>query len=311
MKANSCESVREYLLAAGWDAEGRRQAAEALQHAEQCADCRAAIGDFDLIRSTLATPGGAEPAGGWDAMQSRMGNLLQAGALSERAAARPPVVRPSLAIAAALMAVAAAMFQIGRSFTPVSPAPALAVEPVFLVDPQRAEPAPHAISATEVSQEIAAFQQVVNASDGRAGWMMVAPSSNASDVGMISGSARPSKKVLLLRIDLWHGRDLASNTDLLVLAGQSADLTVPLQDGQSLHYHIGTSTNAGGDDAPAPLFLALELKSPNSQNPLAALATNLRLRPDQRATAGWLATSAGDFALKVELKEADLTEKTR
>lgn len=309
MNITMCETVRQYLLAAGWDAEGRQQAAAMLRHAEDCAECRSAIGDFDRIRATLADSESdlAEPAGGWEAMHDRMSD-----ALAERAMPmRRPVVRPGLAIAAALAAVAAATFHIGRFLNPAPPAPTAMVQPVYLVDPQRAEPAPARISSAEESHELQAFRQVADVYDGRAGWIMLSNSSDASDVGMLSPDSRPSNKLLLLRLDLWHGHDLVSNSDLLVLAGQTADLTVPLETGQSLHYHVRTSSEVDRDDGSDHVFIALELNPPKSRNPLAALATNLLLHPNQRTTAGWLATSAGDFELKIECKEAELGQRVQ
>jgi hypothetical protein len=151
---------------------------------------------------------------------------------------------------------------------------------------------------------------VADVYDGRAGWMMV--SKDNSDVGITPAPVLPGKKVLLLRLDLWHGRDLVSDSDLLVLAGQTADLTVPLENDQSLHYRVGTARESADDAAsPEHLNLMLELKTPSGHRPLAALSTTLQLHPDQKVTAGRLTTSAGEYELKIEFKEADLAEKSQ
>ena len=157
------------------------------------------------------------------------------------------------------------------------------------------------ISPGDFSHEVRAFRQVSNVYDGHAGWMMV--SQNDSDVGVVSEPVSQSKRVLVLRLDLWHGKELVSNSDLLVLAGQKADLTVPLETGQSLHYRIGTSA-----DEPTQLTVWLELKTPEGGEPLAALATNLQMRRGQKVTAGKFATSAGEYELKIDFASTDRAE---
>jgi hypothetical protein len=312
MKSETCEMVREYLLAAGWDAEQRRQAARMLQHAEGCEACRSALGDFDRIRDALAPAEACEPAGGWEAMQWRMDDTLRSAGRAGPAAARPPVLRPSLAIAASIAVIAAATFEMGQSVARRAAIAEAKGKEVIMVERSSGDPAPATISPNELSHDVEAFRQVADVYDGRAGWMMV--SQNDSDVGIMHSQSAPSNKVLLLRLDLWHGRELVSNSDLLVLAGQTADLTVPMDDGQSLHYRIGTSLPADDDYTPAgqaQLHLWLELNTPRGHSPLAALSTNLQLRPDQKVTAGKLATSAGEYELKIEFKEAQLAEKSQ
>jgi endonuclease/exonuclease/phosphatase family metal-dependent hydrolase len=112
--------------------------------------------------------------------------------------------------------------------------------------------------------------------------------------------------VLLLRLTLMHGRTIASDADLLVIPGQTANLKLPLKGGQTLHYRIGTST-----DEPTRLSLWLEVQTPLGGQPIAALSTHLQLEPGQGVTAGQLATSAGDYELKIAFAREDLpTDKS-
>jgi len=68
-------------------------------------------------------------------------------------------------------------------------------------------------------------------------------SDEASDCGFgATRRGRGAAKVLLLRLRVTRGSAVLSNADLLVIPGQSANLTVPLKGGHSLHYRIGTST---------------------------------------------------------------------
>jgi len=104
--------------------------------------------------------------------------------------------------------------------------------------------------------------------------------------------------VLLLRLTVTHGGQLASDADLLVIPGQTANLTVPMQGGQSLKYRIGTSA-----DEPTRLTVWLEVSTPHGGEALGALSTNLDMDPGQKVTAGQLATTAGEYELKIALPE--------
>ena len=298
VNAMSCNATRQFLLDTGWDAGKRRQAAEFLRHLEQCEVCQSAMEDFDVLRGTLLPVQPPEPAGGWDAMRRRIASPIPQQRLSS-----PHWFRAGLMIAASVL-VAVGVFWVGRQ-TVVPPTIVITPEGtrpnhVKVSDPST-EPVEMPISQGDVSHEVQAFRQVSKVYDGHAGWMMV--SQNSSDVGMVSDPASQSKRVLVLRLDLWHGKELVSNSDLLVLAGQKADLTVPLQSGQSLHYRIGTSTGE-----PTQLTLWLELKTPAGGEPLAALSTNVQMRRGQKLTAGKFATSAGEYELKIDFASTELTD---
>src|ERR1700733_9877594 len=103
----SCNTVRQFLLNTGLDAEGRRQAVEFIRHLEQCESCRAAVEDFDVLRIALAPTQTPEPAGGWDAMQRRIANPIPA------PRPRHNWLRGGLMIAASVL-VACGVFLVGR-----------------------------------------------------------------------------------------------------------------------------------------------------------------------------------------------------
>lgn len=124
-----------------------------------------------------------------------------------------------------------------------------------------------------------------------------------SSVGMVAAGDPLTKKMLFLRLGLLCGMESVSASDLMIRAGQDADLTVPLPDGQSLHYRIGTSTGE-----PTRLTVWLDVKTPQGGEPLAVLSTHLQARSGQTLTAGKLATSAGEYELVIEFASADLAE---
>lgn len=287
----ACDEARQFLLDTGWDAAGRRSAAQFLRHAESCDACRAALKDYDVLREMMSPPVEVpEPAGGWEALAHRLQPSMARG--------RHPHLGTTLKIAAMVL-IAVAIFQTGRYATPPA-------KVAFIGDPstRRGVAASSAtIPPQEVARSVDEFRKVSKkAFDGQASWMLV--SQNDSDVGVASTPLPPKKKVLLLRLLLRRGNQSVSQSDLVVIAGQKADLTLPLSSGQSLHYRIGTST-----EEPTPLTLWLELNTPKGKEPLAALATTLQLHPDQSVTAGKLTTSAGEYELRVEFASRELSDE--
>jgi hypothetical protein len=282
----SCEMVREFLLQEDWDAARRSQAIVFLRHLEHCAACEAVMRDFDEIRLVMEPARPSEPTGGWEAMQRRLVSPIPLG--------RPHWLGPVLAMAASVL-LAFAAFEVGRNHS-VRSDKTVATNKINPVEPATF------ISPREVSHEVQAFRAVSEVYDGHAGWMMV--SKNSSDVGMLAEPASSNSRMLILRLGLWQGDESISNADLVVLAGQRADLTLPLPSGRSLHYCIGTST-----DEPTQLTLSLEMKAPGGDTPLAALATTVRIQAGQKLSAGKLSTTAGEYELKIDFAGGEVAKQ--
>ena len=287
----SCESYRQLLLDLGLDEAARKRTAAILAHGETCPECREAARDLDRVRAALQTfQTDAEPTGGWAAFEQRL-------------AANPPrPITPRWSWRAPLMGIAASLliagvsFQLGRMLTTGHP------EPVAVAMPGPAFPESNAFAPAQLNHEVKAFDQVSKVFDGHASWMLV--SNDASDVGIASHPvSATARHVLLLRLTVTRGGQIASDADVLVIPGQTANLNVPLSEGNSLHYRIGTSTGE-----PTRLGILLELNTSHGGEPLAALSTQLQMQPGQKLTAGQLATSAGDYELKIGFARADLPE---
>ena len=75
-----CTNIRETLIDFGWDATARQRVRAVLQHLDTCAECQAAMSDFDAITAALREVGqvseidAAEviPPDGWEAFERRM-----------------------------------------------------------------------------------------------------------------------------------------------------------------------------------------------------------------------------------------------
>jgi hypothetical protein len=293
----SCESYQQSSLDFGWDEPTRRRAAEVLDHIRSCPACQARLREFDRIADALSSDESTDaiPPGGWAAFERRL-----AGTAPHHPARPMAWLRPTLAIAASFVLVAGA-FTLGRFIPRPDPEP-VAVHPVTPASIARDTAA---IAPSKVNHEVRAFDQVSKVFDGRASWMLVA--NGASDVGVAPAAlAGESRNVLLLRLTVTRGKQIASDADLLVVPGQTANLTVPLHDsGHSLHYRIGTSA-----EEPTRLAVWLDINTPQGGQPLAALATNLQVEPGQKVTAGQLATSAGDYELTIGFVRARMPGAT-
>ncbi len=94
---------------------------------------------------------------------------------------------------------------------------------------------------------------------------------------------------------------MVSRSDLVIVPGEGADLMVPIESGQKLRYHIGTTP-----EPPTRLSLWAELQSSaGAGRTLAALATDLPVQPGQVLGAGEMVTTSGSYALKIAFAQAD------
>jgi hypothetical protein len=124
-------------------------------------------------------------------------------------------------------------------------------------------------------------------------------SDSASDMGLASQPIARDARILLLRLAMVRGDNVVSRTDLAIVPGQSAILTVPFQQGRTLRYQIGTTTNE-----PTRMSIWVEVQTPAGGETLAALATQLDAEPGHAVSAGRLTTAAGMYELQVDFARA-------
>jgi len=283
-----CEEIRQFLLEVDWDASRREQALESLKHLEQCETCRAAMHEFDELRLVLAPAALPEPRDGWESMQRRLVKTIPP--------ARNVWIRPVMAMAATVVLVVLG-FKAGQRES-TGPARTLAT-----TDKPRVEPPEPAIATPELSHTLKAFRTVSPVYDGYAGWMVV--SRGTSEIGILPNPVSSAARMLALRLDLWQNDRSISNADLVVVDGQSADLTLPLKGGRLLHYRVGTSM-----DDPTRLTIGIEVKNQGGGEPVAAMATALKIQPGHKQTVGKLATTNGDYELKIDFAGAAPASET-
>jgi hypothetical protein len=275
-----CQTSRQLLLDLGIDDAQRRNLQSALQHLEGCEGCRAAVHAFDDIAGTLKSDAsGAIPPSGWQVFEQSLATTIG-----------PRPRRHSwpwaLGIAASLL-LAVGTYQLGRMAPSVPQGPAIA---------QAGSPE---VTPADVAKDVGAFKEVSKVFDGRASWVLV--SNEASDVGVSGQPLATSGQVRLLRLTMSQGNRVVSNADLLIIPGQTADLKIPVSGGKSLHYLISTTA-----DGPAHVSIRFEVVAPSDHQPLATLATTLKVEPGAEFNAGQIATASGDYRLNVGYAQSEL-----
>jgi hypothetical protein len=145
-----------------------------------------------------------------------------------------------------------------------------------------------------------AFGEVDQVFDGRTRWLLL--TGGQADVSLddaVGKSAVPGKEkgkehIVMLRLDLFRDGEMVSTADLLIVAGKTAEVRLPMKDGTTLRYRLATS----GLD-PSQLGLRAELRSGGGSEAQASLATDLQLQPDRGTSAGQLIVPGGRYDVKV------------
>ena len=272
-----CDDVRRELLDLDLNEAGRRRVAEMPQHAERCADCRQALGDFDRLRAVVAAPDAPdEPAGGWSAFETRMARGLR----HQRWVGKQ---MPMALAASVLLAVAGwGLYLKGRpnnDHDSTKPSGPLAM----------------ALSPQDVSQGVSLFDQVSNVFEHRTDWVLV--SNGSSDLGVGSKAPDTGGKLLFVRLTLTSGRVTESTADLVIDAGRTAATKVNTLHGHTIRYQVNTSAKD-----PARLRIGLYLENDDIAEPeMAAIVSDLNVQPGQIMPAGNVVTPAGQYQLNVEV----------
>ena len=274
----SCETNQQLLLEIGFDPGTRRRLAEALAHLETCERCRAAIAEADRVAALLSKVDGDEetPTEGWESFERSLLDAVRTAPTQRR---RWKWTRFTLAVAASLVLASAglvaglgAWFRSGRS----GPSPSVVAR----------------LTDGEVAQRTRAFAEIDRVFDGRAGWVLL--SGEQSDMGLsATGAPAVDRKPLLVRLDISRRGQFVCNADVMIISGQTADVTLPTASG-SLHCRLGTSAVDS-----SRLSLRAELFAQPSQEVQALLSTTLRLQGSDAVPVGQLITPDGAYDLRV------------
>jgi len=279
---NTCDRIQETLLNFDWTEEDRQRAREVLKHLDSCPDCAGAVADFDQIRNRLTPDVSALTDDQWRTIDQRL----------KTAAARPYVrLRWAMAVAAAIF-IGFVSFQAGRAGRSL---PNIAMQSKIPSDTDFPFP------AGDEAHQVEAFGKVSEVFDHRTIWVM--NSDAQADMGLSKQDLAAPHQVFLIRLAVdVAGRDV-SNADLVIVPGQSAEMTVPINDSATIKYNIGTSANV-----PMTLNFWAQIQTPHGNDVLGAVSTSLQMNPGQKLTAGEITTERGSYRLKVAFGRYDLPQ---
>ena len=279
-----CETVRCELLAFGWDADTRRRADEILHHLVGCPACTTAATGYDTLRAAMGpTDAAAGPAGGWQAFDDRLNRRVE----------RPirSVGWNRIALAASLLLAIAGWTRYWFTLSPESSG-------------STSEAALVSFTPEEASVRAAVFDQVSAVFDRRTSWVLVSDSS--TDFGLMPDPHPPDQDVLLLRLALFREGAVVSTADVMIVPGQAAAITVPIERGRRLRYHLATFA-----DEPERLSLWLDLENlADGRQTLAVLATDLHVPSGESISVGRLVTDDDEYTLRVALFHDSYTESS-
>ena len=272
------EEIKQALLDYGWDAAERRRIAEILRAVETDEECDRAARDYDLLRSALARPEIEDmPPTGWDEFEDRLTET----ALSQRSISwwKYTAIAAGLLLALVLYRDARQMDQSGTT------------------RPTGAALAGMGFTVGEISDNAGAFAQVAEVFDRRASWLLL--SDEASDVGLVADPQAPASRVLMFRFTVTHGGKTISNADLIIVPGQTADVTVPCSSERQIRYQVATT-----GESPTRVSLWVELqRDGRAGETLASVATDLAVHPGETLSAGQMATSSGEYSVHLSFSE--------
>ncbi len=224
------------------------------------------------------------PEGGWAAFESRLARAVS------RRRWRRAWRQPGLIAAALLLGVF-----LGWGALPRSAGPNLAGGRLPAADARRpgSPTAELAFSPSEINSRVSAFRQIADVFDQRTSW--VALTKGASDLGLAADPSSQPGELMLLRLALVRGSSVVSQTDVVIVPGQDAELTLPLEGGESVRYLLATSA-----EDPARLNIYAELRGRHRPDQaLAAVGSDLRVRPGEVCAAGQMLTQQGEYGVAV------------
>jgi len=310
--ATFCPHYQQELLDFDLTRERRAQVARLLAHIETCEECRKAATEFDQLHEMLsqgreeaqrAVPPGIAGRGDgahdeqqrWEGFEGRM-----AGAIGKVSGRPQGVVRNEMRawrVAAALVLAAGLGLAVGVFTKGNGGYGARGMGGAGEAEFAR-------LSAPETQQHVLAFDNITQAFDHRASWVVFAEGKD-SDVGLSPQPIPQGGSPLVLRMVVKRNGELASQCDLAIVPGQAADLSLGTTDGKRLKFHVRTR---GIDQQEVTLLLELggaeEGARPSmrdAETGHAVIASTARLEFGAATTVGEVTTLDGTYTLSVGL----------
>lgn len=256
---------------------------------------RAALEQIDAIRQALGhrdqddnTPA---PTGGWSAFEQRLAAVASSDCDTPRH--RPIVAWLGWAAAAAAIVVAALVWssRFDHAVLPTQPSATVHTQVQMLPTP------------SELDERLRMFREVNSAFDHRTHW--VAMANDHADLGLGQAINAPGRLIVIrLTLQRPYATEPASQVDLIILAGQQAVVTVPLDNGLATTYRVDTQP-AGGDQR-AKVGVWAEIHPHGERQVVrAALAARVVYEAGHVQTVGQMVDKGQRYVLGVGFGEAN------
>jgi hypothetical protein len=313
----SCDEFRETVLEIATEEADRRRFSKALAHVDSCEQCQAALADFDQIAAVLKNDQNV-PLPDFT-RKFDIGDISDIGRYLKVDTAPPPQTEPIAArrrifridpiigLAAALLIGVGAFWVGQRSIGQGSIGHGSMSSRTALAD-RGSSPAVtvggegsarnFSIGSSELVHDAISFARVSRAVDNQAGWILASNSSDPSgissseEIGLLTDPMDTHRRVDVLRLTLLRETEVVSSVDLVIVTGQTADLTIKLSAGNSVHYRARISANGA-----TRLNLLAEIHGSGDDQPVASLSTTLEMQPNGQVSAGELQTPSGRYEL--------------
>jgi hypothetical protein len=301
LKIMSCDENQQRILDQDWDESSLREAAELFAHIRECETCRQALQGHSALRGLLLQDGLATPIGGWQRFED---DLLQQVATMTQASSTPrPVSSTNFSLAMVAASLLLAMVGWAFYFHADGHPESSVVQNTGTQSQARLAWSGEAfrLTAKEIKNGMALFRKVSEVADGQVGWVAVA--SNTAELGVSTEPLPPQEKVFLLRLVLSRGDDKAPvDTNLVMVPGQTAVMTLPLEGGKHIRYRIKANENRGHEVS----LVAKVQDAAHPQQAAAILATHLSPANGEVIRAGTLQTSDGCYELAMAFADHQL-----
>lgn len=274
---------------------------------------RQSLEQIDTIRQALGHADPAdqmpEPTGGWAAFENRLAHAAsQSQRLSCPADDHAPVQHSQAGMTRGRL-----MFVRWAGYVAAAAAIAIAIVgwwPRLTHTQSPADPSAQAganaamvPSGGEVNERLLMFREINSVFESKAAWVATADGEAEMGLGQSIDGAMP---LIVIRLTLGKlgAADPVSQVDMVIVAGQQASVTVPIDTGLVSTYQIDTTAARGNGPASVSVWAQLR-QADDDQQIRAALATRLNYQPGAVQRAGQIVESGQTYTLKVGFGKVD------
>jgi len=298
------DPIEQWLLDKDLTRKDLQYAASILKRVEQDADLDEALGDYDQLRESLQIcqidddVEEVKPSAGWAKFSQSLEAASRIQTPRFQYHKQPHVI--AIARWASTMAAAVVMLMIGWWGAQWTSDTNL---PIPRHTDSAYQLASNLLLPSNVQEQARAFHQVSEVFDRKTSW--VAFSNGQSMMGLGEGLPLTMDQPVLLRLTVTHIDQIVSQTDLAIIPGQQAELTLPLDNARFLHYRLKLTRSL----QPDLVLVATLLEDGELPQPITTVSTSLQLIDGQVQGAGQLVTNSGEYQIALGFRQVKPNER--